>query len=443
MTTSLETKNNDNSKSIFWHGFLIWLMATIFYFYDNFLNVSTGAMKPELATVFAKSASDLGILSSCYLWAYGLLQIPAGILMDKFGPRKVLTFAGICCALGALFFAFAQTLMVAIAGRLFIGCGAAFAIIGCTKIASVWFSPRRFAFFVGLMVSIGYTGSSLGTARIGWIVSQIHWRTAMHWIAAIGFLVAFLLWLVVRDKPPVSVFVCEKKAQAQKEESLLKGLKEVSSCRQAWIVTIFAALMYVPIMVFGGLWGSPFLVEALGFERAEAGEIISLIFLGFACGGPIFGWISDHIGRRKSPMILANIFALTILTSIIYVPNMPTWLITMLMFVLGVFSSGFIISFAVMREKNRTEIAGTSIGFINAINSFMPAFLQFFIGFLLDKVAHEPQLTGFGEKVFSITDYKLAFISLPVCLIISLIIVMFLKETYCKPLEVLEKEKLV
>ena len=421
--------SNEYTPLMFWHGVFIWGLATLFYFYDNLLNVSPSVMKPELAAEFVKSAADLGALSSCYLWAYGLMQIPAGILMDKVGPRKVFCVAGILCAIGSFAFGSAESLALAKWGRIFIGVGASFAVVGCTKIASVWFSPRRFALFIGLMISVGFCGYIFGLSFVTQIVSLVGWRTAMLWGAGAGASFAVLLFLVVRDKPRVPIFV----PQVIKEEGLLVGLKEVASCPQAWVAAFYAGLMFVPTLAFGALWGTPFLVEAHGFSREAAGQLISLIFVGWAIGGPIYGWVSDHMGKRNPAMIFANITTLLVTIAIIYVTNAPLWLTKVLMFSLGFFSSGFVIAFAVMREKNRPEIAGTAVGFMNMLNTFGGAFFQYLIGKILDVTASDVIVTTQGDKIFSLGDYQTALISIIVCLAVSLIIVLFVEETYCKP----------
>lgn len=430
---SLAGKKLNNSKEgsllMFWHGVFIWVIATVFYFFDNLLNVSPSAMKPELASEFVKSAADLGALSSSYLWAYGLMQIPAGILIDKVGPRKMLTLASVLCALGSFSFGSAENLLMAKLGRVFIGVGASFAVVGCTKIASVWFSPRKFALFMGLMISVGFCGYVFGLSFITQIIGKLGWRSAMLWAAGFAALYSVVIFIFVKDNPKNPIFVPE----IIKEEGVLTGLKEVTSCPQAWIAAIYAGLMFVPTLAFGALWGIPFLVEAHNFSREAAGQLISLIFIGWVVGGPIYGWVSDYMGKRNPPMIFANIATLLTCILIIYITNAPVWLTGALMFLLGFFSSGFIIAFAVMREKNRPEIAGTAIGFINMLNTFGGAFFQYIIGKILDMTANDVIIYENGNKVFSLQDYQTALVSLIVCLGLSLIMVLFVEETYCKP----------
>lgn len=414
--------------SVFWHGVLIWGIATLFYAYDYLLNVAPGGMKPQLSQAFNLSAADLGILSSCYLWTYGLMQIPAGLLMDTVGPRRLLSFAGLSCAVGTVLFGFADTIFAACIGRLFIGFGASFAVVGCSKIASVWFPPRRFAMFMGLMVAIGTMGAAFGLAAVSPIITTYGWKQTLYSGAAISFVLSIVMWLIIRDKP--SVAIVEESRPAKNGVPILTGLKEVVMCKQDWYAAIYAGLMYVPTLAFGALWGIPYLVEAHGFSQSDAGLLSSLLFVGWVFGGPVYGWVSDYIGKRNIPMYFANITTFIISLWLIYGYGFSYTTIAIAMFLLGFFSSGFLIAYVVTREKNRPEISGTAIGFVNMFNTFSGAIFQLAIGWILDLVATDAVYIE-GVKAFSLLDYQKALTCIPVCLIIAFFMLLRIKETNC------------
>lgn len=413
--------------SIFWRGVLIWGLATLFYAYDYLLNVAPGGMKPQLSQAFNLTAGDLGILSSCYLWTYGLMQIPAGLLMDTVGPRKLLTFASLSCAIGALLFGLADTIVAACVGRLFMGFGASFAVVGCSKIASVWFPPRRFALFMGIMVAIGTLGAAFGLAAVSPIIQNYGWKQTLFGGAVVSFALSAAMWMFLRDKPSVAF---ASKPVAVKQVPILTGLKEVIVCKQDWYAAMYAGLMYVPTLAFGALWGTPYLVEAHGFSQSDAGFLSSLLFVGWVFGGPIYGWVSDYIGRRNIPMYFANISTLLVSLWLIYGYGYSFNSVAIAMFLLGFFSSGFLIAFVVTREKNRPEISGTAIGFINMLNTFSGAFFQLAIGWILDLVATDAVYSEAGT-VFSLLDYQKALTCIPVCLVIAFFMLLRVKETYC------------
>jgi len=418
-----------STNAIFWRGVLIWGLATLFYFFDNLLNVAPGGMKPQLSQAFNLSAGELGILSSCYLWSYGIMQIPAGLLMDSVGPRRVLSIAGLSCAFGTMLFGLADTILVACVGRIFIGLGASVAVVGCSKIASVWFPPRRFALFMGLMVAVGMLGGAFGLAAVSSIIKRFGWQQTLLSGAVISLIICILTLLIIRDQPPVSVQPVSE--QTEEKVPLLVGLTEVVTSSQSWLVAIYAGLMFVPTLAFGGLWGTPYLVEAHGFSQESAGLLSSLVFVGWVFGGPIYGWVSDYMGRRNIPMYFANITTFVVTLWLIYGSTFSFTSIAIGMFLLGLFSSGFLIAFVVTREKNRPQISGTAIGFINMLNTFSVALFQWLIGWILDLVATTGVIIGDTGNEFTLLDYQKALMCIPVCLIIAFFVLLRVKETYC------------
>lgn len=417
------------TNAIFWRGVLIWGLATLFYFFDNLLNVAPGGMKPQLSQAFNLSAGELGILSSCYLWSYGIMQIPAGLLMDSVGPRRVLSIAGLSCAFGTLLFGLAGTIFAACVGRIFIGLGASVAVVGCSKIASVWFPPRRFALFMGLMVAVGMLGGAFGLAAVSSIIKRFGWQQTLLSGALISLFISALMWFIIKDQPSHSMQ--PESEQSQEKVPLLVGLTEVVTSSQSWLVALYAGLMFVPTLAFGGLWGTPYLVEAHGFSQESAGLLSSLVFIGWVFGGPIYGWVSDYMGRRNIPMYFANITTFFVTLWLIYGSTFSFTSIAIGMFLLGFFSSGFLIAFVVTREKNRPQVSGTAIGFINMLNTFSVALFQWLIGWILDLVAATGVIIGDTGNQFTLLDYQKALMCIPVCLIIAFFVLLRVKETYC------------
>lgn len=433
-TVAVETQQTFTRSSLF-KGFIIWGLAAVFYFYDYLLQVSPSAMKPELMQSLINDAEQFGSLSAYCLYAYGIMQIPAGMLLDKFGPRKIITLACTLCAVGSLVFGVAESLWIAKLGRVLIGAGAGFALLSCLKIVSLWFPRQRYALMTGATVTVGFLGAVFGLSSVSKIVEITGWRPCMYWGGLIGLLLSVLLWLVVKDKkhPSVSVEAQSVSASVPAQQSiarnLLNDLKLIVKDSQTWIAALFAGLMFVPTLAFGGLWGIPFLVEAHGFERTDAGVYTSLIYLGFMFGGAFWGFISDYCGRRIAPMMLANVATLAITLVIIYVQNLSPFTMQILLFSLGFFSSAFILAFALVVEINPTRLSATVSGFANAINTLWGALAQPFIGWILDM---NSSYKG-AEQVFSLAEYQTAFLVLPICLVISFVFLLKLKETYCQP----------
>lgn len=416
---------------------LVWTLAALFYFYDNLLQVSPSAMKPELSLAFAREAEQFGSLSAYCLYAYGLMQIPAGLLMDRFGLRRLFTLASAFCAGGGLIFGLATTLWEAKFGRVLIGIGASFAWIGCLKTVGIWFPANRFAFMTGLTVTIGFLGAVFGLSTVSQAVGFFGWRESMQWGGALGLLLSLLLWLALKDKARQTTFVNQEGRSEVLEEpkqttkTVLQGLHLIIKDKQTWIAALYAGLMFVPTLAFGGLWGIPFLVEAHGFDRDTAGLCTSLIYIGWVIGSPFWGFVSDYLKRRNLPMWIASAGTLVFCFALIYLNHLSQQTLSVLLFGLGFCSSGLILAFAVVQESNAPQHAGTAIGFTNALNTFWGAIAQPIIGKILDLSAGAPTIND-GERVFSLVEYQKALIALPIALMLSIGLLFLLKETFCQ-----------
>jgi sugar phosphate permease len=427
MNPNLVTLTNRVSipgKRYYLKTLFMWGLAATFYFYDYLLQVSPSAMKPELMLSFVKDAEDFGSLSAYCLYAYGLMQIPAGMLLDRFGPRRIITIACILCAMGSLTFGDATTLWQAKIGRFLIGAGAGFALLACLKIATHWFPKNRFAMMTGLTATVGFLGAAFGLACVADIVALLGWRESLFWGGIIGLILSVFLWLVIKDKKIEVVL----KPSEQTMQSALSGLVYVLKNKQTWIAALFAGFMFVPTLAFGGLWGIPFLVEAHGLDRDTAGKCASLIYVGWVFGGAFWGCLSDYLGQRNKPMIIATLMTLIITISLIYSSSLSLPLMKGLLLGLGFFSSAFIVAFAVITETNPPQFAATANGFANALNTLWGALAQPFIGLILDINSKAPVYKG-GERIFSFIEYQQAFMALPICLIISFCFLLFLRET--------------
>lgn len=411
-----------------WKAWIIWLLSAFFMFYKYALEVSPSVMTGTLMSTFQISGTQLGLLAACYFYAYLILQIPAGFLIDRYGPRKMTTIAISVCAIGSLVFASAATLITAEIGRFLIGSGAAFAAVNCLKLTANWFPLRQFAFMAGLMMTIAMLGAVGGQAPLAHFIEIAEWRPAMRYIGVAGLILALIFWLVVRDKAPDHKQ--EKMLNAAKI-TLLRGLKTILLSSQSWWLSIYSGFAFAPVMVFGGLWGVAFLGEAYQLTETIAAQQVSLIFIGFAVGAPVFGYLSDRLGKRKGVMFWGTLVSLLTISSVIYIPAWSIFAVSILLFLFGFSISSFLLCFTMIREVSTPLLAATAIGFMNAFDALFGAISDPLTGKILD--SQWTGLTIYGARVFSVGAYKMAFLTLPIFLVIALLSLWKVKETHCKP----------
>ena len=407
-------------------AWVVWLLGTLFMFYKYAIEVSPSIMSSDLMREFSLSGTQMGHFAACYFYAYLILQIPAGLLIDRWGPRRIATVAIAICACGVYLFSTAETFSMACIGRFLTGIGAAFAAVNCVKLIANWFPVNRYAFMMGLMMMLAMLGAVGGQAPLASFISRLGWHGAMEVLAWAALILAALFVVIVRDRAPHHRHV---DLQPQRP-STWKTLKNVLTHRQSWYLSLYSGFAFAPVSAFGGLWGVPFLIQAHGFSHSAAVNASSLIFLGFAVGAPIFGWVSDKIGQRRPVMFWGTLAATLSFAIVLYIPSLSVAAVYFTLFVFGFSISTFLLCFSMIKEIHSTVIVGTTFGFMNAFDAMFGAFSDPLTGKILDLWWTGVEVDG--ARVFSLTSYHWALSILIVYLVLSLIFLKPIRETYCK-----------
>ena len=430
-------------KKIMLSPWVICSVGALFYMYEYFLRISPGVMAESLRQAFHINATKLGILSAFYYIAYTPMQLPVGVLFDHYGPKRLLVLACLACAFGTLLFGISDMLGVSEIGRFLVGFGSAFAYVGVLKLATIWLPPERFALVAGLTSALGSLGAIFGQSGMTLLVDTLGWRITTFLSAALGIVLAYVIWGLVRDKPREyihprigqamdKVFHPEDKSFKDEIGGMLVGLWELIKNPQMWFVGAVGCLLYLPSSVFADQWGKPYF-QARGYSSNAAALAVDMVYLGFMIGGPIMGAISDKIRRRRMPMFIGSVGAAILSCIIFYVPNLSHTMLYLLLIVFGMFYGGQPIVFAAGREIGPNRLSGTAVATTNMFVMLGVIFLQPLIGHLLDKhwaISHGVMLNGI--KVYSLADYHYALASLPVCLLISAGFALLIKETACR-----------
>jgi MFS family permease len=416
--------DNAVSPSRAWAAFIL---GTLYFGYAFAQRVAPSVMTGELMRDLSVGGAALGGLSAFYFYAYAGIQLPVGMLVDRFGPRKLLSSALLLCAVASVGFAWSETVLGASIGRALIGGTVAFGFVGTLAIATYWFPPSRFAMLSGIVLMVGMLGAIAGQAPLRMLVEILGWRDTMLALGAAGAVLGVLLYLVIPNRPR------DKAARAAGERHPLAGLRDVVTNPQSWFC---AAIGFGPtstLLAFSGLWAVPWLSTVRGFPVSEAAAISSVVFVGWAVGAPLLGWVSDHIGRRK-PVILAGLsLSLAALCLIIFGGISNTIVLITLFFLNGVGSCAMVVCFGAARELNRAENSATALGLVNMFVVGSGAVLQPLIGWLLDLNWGGGMLEG--ARVYDSSAYAIAFTTLIGANAVGLLCGFALRETYCRPLE--------
>lgn len=407
-----------------WLPWLTWGLGATLFFYGFFQRIAPSVMIDSLMRDFAASGAVLGNLSAVYFYAYATLQIPVGLMLDRWGARRMLTGSALLCAAGSLAFGLADTLALAYLGRFMIGAGAAFAFVGSLTLASAWFPANRFAQFAGMTMMAGMVGGFAAQAPLAAAVELTGWRAVLIAAAVLGAALTAAIWTVVRDAPPDAPV--RPHGERQSLGQLLRGLLEVLAKRQNWMIALCGAAMSAPMLSFAGLWGVAWLVQAHGLSRPEAAGTTSLLLIGWAVGSPIAGGISDRLDAPKRTLQAGMVLGLACFGGLLYVPSLPPPVLWLLFFLAGCGLGSMVVCYALIRQANRPQVSGASLGFSNAMTVGAGAVFQPLVGYLLDLRWQGEMLEG--ARVYSAEAYAFAFSVLVGYLALCLVMSFFIRQ---------------
>lgn len=418
-------RTNDKKGESLATAYFIFFLAASFYLYEFVLQVAPSVMAESMMKTFGVTGQGFGVISAFYFYAYAPSQLPAGVLYDRYGPRKLMTFAIILCALGSAFFASTDSVLTACIGRFLIGIGSAFSFIGVLVLISRWFPPNYFAILAGIAQLMSSVGAMFGEMPLASLIGLVGWRNASFILSAIGFILAGFFWIFIRDYP-------HQQNQTIPNHYLKDEWKRlVVVCKHAhtWIIGGYAFAIWTPIAVFAALWGVPYLQEKFQISVLAASGLCSMIWLGIGIGSPLLGWFSDRVESRRTALIISSVLGLTATLLLLYWPDLSYNFTYLVLFVLGLGAGGQTVSFAVVKENNSPEYVGTASGFNNLSVLIGGAIFQPLVGYFLQQTDSWRLVNG--VHVYSVSSYQTALLVMPLCFLASLIIASFiLKESH-------------
>ncbi|MBA2653406.1 MAG: MFS transporter [Tatlockia sp.] len=412
---------NSISRNQFLLGSLICAVGGLFYCYEFVLRIIPGALQSELSAAFGHiSATTFGQISALYYFAYSPMQLPVGMLMDRFGPRRLLTFACLCCTIGSWMFSDITSMLIAGAGRFLVGFGSSFAFVGVLSLTVHWLPRRFFSLVVGLVTTLGMLGLVYGEVKITHIAVTIGWPHVLSMMVTLGAVLSVLIFFIVRDGPE------GYKHQSQPLPEFFRNVWHVLSSPQVWLIGFVGACLYTSLSVFGELWGKSYLEQAHHLSKEEAARTVSAMFLGWAVGAPIAGFYSDSSGRRVLPLVVGAVMAFICISLVLYSPGLSYFWLNVLLFFYGVFSATEIIVFVMAKENSGAKLSGTVFAAVNMIVTLGGVVFQPLVGKLLDLVGDSGIIAG--EHIYTVVDYQIALSVLPLSLLLVAILAFFMKD---------------
>ena len=282
---------------------LVGTLAAI-YLVSQFLRNSVGVIAPDLAREIGLNAAEIGLLSSAFFFAFAAAQIPLGIALDRYGPKRCMLLCAAIAFLGTLAFAVATTPAELVTGRILMGLGSSCYLMAPLALYAKRFPPERFTLLAGIQIGIGTVGTLFVTAPLAWASASIGWRATFLAVAGLVVAGAILVAVVVRED------AADRTETGQREtlRESLRGVLEVTRMPSFVPVFLMNFMSYSSYVLIVGLWGGPFLSDVYGYGLTARGDLLMLPAISHIVGVVVWGHAERYFGAYK-PLVLAGALA--------------------------------------------------------------------------------------------------------------------------------------
>jgi MFS family permease len=351
---------------------VVWSVALAAYIVGVMHRTSFGVAGLDAAQRFQAGPAALSGFVVLQLLVYAVLQVPVGLLLDRFGGRTLVAVGALTMAAGQLVLALATTLPLAVAARVLIGTGDALTFISVLSVVTAWFPPRRVPVMTQLTGLVGQLGQVLSAVPLAALLHGPGWTPAFLCAAGLGVFVGLAVLVLVRDRPPGA----PPPPPAAPPREVLRGLRtswfEPGTRLGLWTHT---GTQFCGT-VFGLLWGVPYLVAGQGMTTGQASALLTLLVIVGIIAGPMFGEFAARHPMRRSYLVLSVIGAHALVWSavLLVAPPAPRWLLVLLVIVIGTGGPGSMIGFDYARTFNPRSRQGAAVGIVN-VGGFVASLL--------------------------------------------------------------------
>jgi sugar phosphate permease len=385
----------------------MWAIAMFAYITAVMQRTSFGVAGVDASHRFDVSASVLSSLTVIQLIVYAALQVPVGVVLDRFGPKTLIATGALLMLLGQAMLALAPSIGFAIFGRILVGAGDAMTFISVIRLLASWFSGRILPQLSQWTGNIGALGQVLSAIPLSLALHGLGWEPAFIGAAAMST-IAFLLVITLLSNGQIPTSTA---SNATSGRGALKQLRE-SMARPGTQLGFWSHFVTQSSgTVFSLLWGFPMLVGALGYSRSEAASMLALIVIAGVVSGPILGLLTARFPMRRSNLVLFVVTAMGVVWTIVltWPGQPPLWLVILLIVTMGVGGPGSLIGFDFARTFNPLRSLGSANGVVN-VGGFLASFvMMFLIGVILDLLNSARIAGGAASDIFSWDSFRIAF----------------------------------
>ncbi|WP_151193705.1 MFS transporter [Cysteiniphilum sp. JM-1] len=361
---------------------LLFILAALFLFFEMALQVSPGIMTENLMNSLHIDIFWLGVTSGAYFITYTLMQIPAGLIYDRFSARNVIMLPLLICVIGGFLFGLAPNFYLAACARIFMGFGSAFAFIGVLVVASHVFSKRYFTLIAGITQMLAALGAMCGALPLIPLIDHFGWRATMMIISSFGLILLIIMFFYLK--------LPNKHLTTKPVTSSWLAFKSVAHQSQTWMIAIYACLLWMPMAVVASLYGIPFVEQYFNVPFSVAATIVTFMWIGIAVGSPLFGFLADKTEHIKRVLVLCAVIGTVAFGFITLAPINSVTVLVILFFAAGAACAGQALSFSLVSRNNKLEHRATAIGFNNMAVVISGFIFQPFVGYVIRESQSQP-----------------------------------------------------
>ncbi|MEO8222122.1 MAG: MFS transporter [Specibacter sp.] len=385
-------------------AWLVWGVGIFAYVVAITHRTSFGVAGLVATERFDATASALSAFTVVQLVVYAGLQIPVGVMVDRFGPRVMIATGAALMAVGQLQLSMAESIPAGVLGRIFVGAGDAMTFIAVIRLIPLWFPARKVPVLTQVTGQVGQLGQLISLVPFAFVLHNGGWSQAFVGLAGLGVLACVLSAALLRNAPAGSVVTKTSRGMRETASELGTAWRQPGTRLGMWshFATQFSGTVFVLT------WGYPFLVSAQGLDTGTASVLLSLfVVVGIVCGPLLGSWVGKH-PLRRSTMVLAVTFvtAAAWLAVILQPGPSPQWLLVVLILVLALGGPASMIGFDFARTFNPSHRMGTATGIVN-VGGFVAALVTMFaIGLILDLINAS---SGASGDLYSLNAFRVAF----------------------------------
>lgn len=411
------------------YAWFLFILLTSCYALVSFFRTSTSTLAVDIMTDFAVGGGLMSVMSSAYFYPYGFMQIPAGILSDRWGSRNTITLFMILGTVGALLFALAPSVGTATAGRVIIGMGMGMVFVPSLRVFLRWFPHHQHVLITGLILSLGSGGMLLATWPLMKVAQFIGWRGSMLLAAAVTLCMSVAVWVWTRNTPEekfgndIEIPGRLPSVSPEHKSSLSVGkvMADIIHKPAYWGISVWFFCVYGSFFAITSLWAGPYFIQGYGMSKDAAGGVLFFMALGAVLGPSLAGIIAQRETFSKKFLLIVSCIVSIVLGLPLTLPNpvLPEMILPVWALLFGIFCGGFGgIALAKVQDEFPAEVVGTATGMINIYCYIGTALLQLISGWIMEWQAP-------GQSFYQLSQYSAMFMLFMAMFICALIAVIF------------------